>query len=933
MRRTGAVLLVVVALAGAARGAHAQVTRTIRPDTVRTLADSGRTRADSLARDTATARRRGLPRQPSREFPAPDSIMRELLGRAGFLVTRYAADSVQLLAEDREVRLAGKGLIAREGSTLEADTIRYASERCRMDASGGPHLFDSTGVLVGAGMQYDACNHTGMVERAKTDLSYGSGTWYLLGHMAFDNQEDRVYAAAASLTSCDLTDSHYHFATRQVKWVNKRLMVARPAVLYVADVPIVWLPFVFQDTRHGRRSGILAPQFGLNDIVRLNAGYQRHISNIGYYWAISDYADAQASLDWYSNTYTSINGRIRYRWLDRFLAGGIAFQELSESGGSTSRRLSWSHQQQFSLASQLTMSLDYASSSRVISHNAVDPVLAIGTIDSRLNYQQRFAWGTLNVGGSRTQSLDKPQVTTTFPTVSFTPNPIAVSKVITWSPSFSFSNNLLQNGGDAIGIAVGPGIFDSLRSSSRNTSISIGTPVRIGRWNLANSVSISDSWSNQRQTTTDTLTHVTRTSAERFETDVDWSTGVGLPVLFQGLWNLQPAINMVNTAGGAYAVRNSYTRGRFVTQNKRFQFQVSMSPTFFGLFPGFGPIQRIRHAISPSFSWAYAPAASIPLDYAMAIGNGRAPASLRQPARQTLSVGLSQNFEAKLRPPAPVARDSTRPATGEPPEGRKMKLLSIQSDGIAYDFEQAKRPGRTGWVSQTWGNTVSSDLLRGFSLRFGHDLWNGPVGYRGVRLAPVLTSMTFGFSLGASSLNIFRRLLGITPGAGAAERVDSLNLPPSPTNPGANFTNAFQRGPLATAFSSADRLTPGRGGQAFQASLNYSLQRSRSYDLVASGDSLVPAASNAVGSTPNSMVSGTMSFSPTAHWTVSWQTSYNFTQGQFSDHVIRLDRDLHDWRATFTFVKSPNGNFLFNFFIVLIDQPELKVGYDQRTVR
>ena len=62
-------------------------------------------------------------------------------------------------------------------------------------------------------------------------------------------------------------------------------------------------------------------------------------------------------------------------------------------------------------------------------------------------------------------------------------------------------------------------------------------------------------------------------------------------------------------------------------------------------------------------------------------------------------------------------------------------------------------------------------------------------------------------------------------------------------------------------------------------------------------------------------------------------TSYNFTQGEFADHVVRLDRDLHDWRATFTFVKSPNGYFLFNFNIALIAEPDLKFGYDQRNVK
>jgi hypothetical protein len=41
---------------------------------------------------------------------------------------------------------------------------------------------------------------------------------------------------------------------------------------------------------------------------------------------------------------------------------------------------------------------------------------------------------------------------------------------------------------------------------------------------------------------------------------------------------------------------------------------------------------------------------------------------------------------------------------------------------------------------------------------------------------------------------------------------------------------------------------------------------------------------------------------------------------------------MHRWRATFSFVKSPNGNFAFNFFISLRDQPDLKFQYDQQTV-
>jgi hypothetical protein len=74
------------------------------------------------------------------------------------------------------------------------------------------------------------------------------------------------------------------------------------------------------------------------------------------------------------------------------------------------------------------------------------------------------------------------------------------------------------------------------------------------------------------------------------------------------------------------------------------------------------------------------------------------------------------------------------------------------------------------------------------------------------------------------------------------------------------------------------------------------------------------------------------SFNPTRNWSLSWSTDYNLTTKEFGRHVVRLERDLRRWRATFQFLKSPNGNFAFNFFISLLDQPDIKFQYDQETV-
>jgi len=892
--------------------------------------DSGRARGDSAGADTSkVGRGAGLPSKPSRSFETPDSVTDALMKLPGFRVTRYSADSVQFLPPDKKIHFVGSALLERDNSTLQSDTIRYDERNCALTAGGSPQMFDAQGVVVGHGMLYDACNHAGIIGKGTTAFPEGSTTWYLRGNMAMDNQENRTYAAGATITSCDDPDPHYHFAAREIKMVSKNMMVARPALLYVADVPILWMPFIFQDMRHGRHSGMIPPQFGVNDIVRNSPTYHRHISNFGWYWVLGDYADAQVTTDWYAQSFWDVNARMRYRWLDRFLTGGIAYQELHEVGGSTSDRITWYHQQQFSQTSSLSAGIDYASSSRVISRNAVDPVLAVATIDSRVNYQQSFAWGSLSLGGSRTQNLDKPLVTMTLPTVAFTPNPIAIGQNVTWSPSFNLTNSLQYQQATGSYVFIAAGDSSQILSNSRQTSVSISTPFRIGRWTWSNAFSVNDQVTNAhrtllRQDPADSTRTDVRNYTGNFETDIDWSTGIGLPVLLQGSWNLQPSVSVVNKTGGAFLVRSPYSGGAFVSQGKRLGYNLSISPTFFGLFGGIGPVARFRHSISPSVSWSYSPATTVSEAYARAISTNDSVGSTQVPASQTLSFGLTQNLEAKLRPPPLPAGDTSKAATDSAAarEGPKIKLLSIQTSGLAIDLEQAKRPGHTGWTTGTLSNTFSSDLLRDFSLSTSHDLFQGTVGTAGSRFKPFLTSVSARFSLGPSFLQFLGSLFGFgsaaaPPPTAAARRdsvraADSIQVPVIP-----NY--AFQRGPLQNQPGAPDRILQRGSVGSFRASLAFDLQRTRPVP-----GQITPAT--------RSTLSGGISFAPTRNWSVSWQTLYDFTAGKFGSHVLTLNRTMHDWHATFSFVQSPNGNVVFNFNITLVDQPEIKFDYDQRNL-
>lgn len=911
-RRTiGAAGIGLLCLALASGEARAQ--EPMRPDTV-----PGDTLAQPL--DTAAARRLGLPNAPSRAFPAADSVLRALLARSGYTVTRYAGDSVTLVGATGEITLVGAVLVEQEGILLEADTVRFHQPSCRLLADGSPALFESGTVLVGEGMHYDTCERFGTVASALTSFQQSGVTWYLRGGLGVDSASVRVYGASNDMTSCDLPSPHYHFAAERVKWVTNTIMVARPAVLYVRDVPILWLPFIFQDMRPGRRSGLLVPRFGLSDLVRPSAGYRRHVSNIGYYVVLNDYLDVQASLDWFSGNYLAVNGQVRYRWLDRFLSGGLAVSRIFEEGGSRSLRLQWNHQQSFDQRTRLTSSVDFATSARVVQRNAVDPQVQTATLSSRINFSKQLAWGTIALGGSRSQDLSNGTVSQTLPSVSLAPRPINLGPNVTWSPSLSATNSQTFDQRPAVLFPRAPSdgteVVDSLFPDTRTTSLSFSTPLRVGRWNWSNSVSVRDFRTTRPPPPLvlpdpdDPSDTITVFYGEDFRTEVDWNTGINLPTLFSGTWKLQPSVGIRNTTGGAFLLKNRFTGGGFVSQGKRLAFSASLSPTLFGFFPGFGPLERIRHAVSPSVQWSYAPEAAVPEAYARALNPANPAAARVSPALHTVSLGLSQTFEAKLEPPPGDTAQDPRAA-------RKIKLLAVQTSSVQYDFEQAKLPGRTGWRTQTLSNTFTSDLLPGFSLSTVHDLWAGVVGVDTTRFDPFLQSVSARFSLSGRTLASILSLLTGRDAPPSEEADTTARSPEDPLQPAGTGL-----GPRPGLDPVLDRQTarPTRG-RGLSASFTFDDRRSRAGD----------DATSAFGA--NRTLGASLAFSPTENWSASYNTLYNFTRGEFGQHVLRLDRDLHRWRATFSFIQAPNGNFAFNFFISLMDQPDIRFNYDQRTVR
>jgi hypothetical protein len=259
---------------------------------------------------------------------------------------------------------------------------------------------------------------------------------------------------------------------------------------------------------------------------------------------------------------------------------------------------------------------------------------------------------------------------------------------------------------------------------------------------------------------------------------------------------------------------------------------------------------------------------------------------------------LSQTFEGKRKPP---------PGDTVSANDTKIRLLSISTSPITYDFEQAKKPGRTGWATQSITNSLLSDLLPGFNVSLTHDLFRGQVGSDTAKFNPFLQNVSASFAVSGNTFRSIGSIFGLG-GKGPRKKEEV------PTSYVAQSGRRSRPG----SFYSTTQAPIRRSGGVFSANFNYSLARSRP----------IPG----VPSTPDRQSLGfSTNFSPTAFWSLSWSSQYNITDGKFESQVVRLERDLHEWRASFNFTRNPNGNFAFFFSIYLTDLPELKFDYDQTT--
>lgn len=935
---------------------------------------------------------------PLVEWPQADSLTQALLAREGYVATRYCADTVAFDPQAGTLRLIGNAAVERAGTTLVGDSILYRdstrtlfafAEEGRVVRLRDPSQADD---IVAERIQYDIASRTGIVWNVRTSLVSGE-RWFLRAHRAVPQLADSArgeqtafFGIRGELTSCNLEEPHYHFEAQQLKMISKNIMVVRPAVLYIRDIPVMWLPFVFQDLRDGRRSGLLTPQLGFSDIVRNSPSYRRQVENLGYYFAISDYMDARAWLDWRSGArgddtdpgWIRYSGEWNYNWIDRFLRGRIGANHHRLQSGARATGLSWQHSQQFSMNSSLSANVNYSTNTSVRRRTGMLANEVLGTISSQVNYQQRLGPVSLQLGGTRTQYPGRPQVDQSLPSIGLSTGPLNLASWLVWTPNLNISNrqslNLPPQGVYSYRyFRDETGALDStvVDRDQRSSSLRFDTPLQIFGFSWRNSFRVDDTehdYPEPREiiNVRDTSDRAVRIFDRTYLTQIHWETGIQLPGISRGRWNISPGISISNVdPSNGFWVRSERTGGEYVRQSKRLQYSLSARPTFYGLWPGIGNFGRFRHAVSPSVSWSYAPEGNVSDAFLAAIGATR-PTYTGALAQNRITVGLNHNIEARLRTPG-----DTAPQTGE-----KIKLLSMDFSQVSYDFQRAaeirrraREAGRpepglsAGFATDRFSYSLRSDLLPGFDVRVDYSLFQGSTQTDTARFDPYREgiSASLRFDRRTNPMVILSRIFG--------KAVPPQSPEPEQTMAGEPTDEEFSRQigamPLAGQSRQAELMVPQTAG--LTANFTFSSQRRRppsggeviefdpriqceillgnplQYQLCIDNALANPVLDDTLNQTttggpvfrypPTETLQSSIGTNITPHWAMQWQTTYDFRRRSFASHTVSLQRELHDWRAIFAFTQAPNGNFAFNFFIALKAQPDLKFDYNSRTYR
>jgi lipopolysaccharide assembly outer membrane protein LptD (OstA) len=781
------------------------------------------------------------------------------------VVYASGSDSLIFFVKERKMAIYGEGKINYKKSEIKSANIFLDFENYDIEAIGvskdsvsneligAPVLSEAGEIYEGRRMKYNFKTGQGNLSAFDTELEGG----FYHGEKIKKVTKDTYFIEDGIYTTCDEKDAHYYFYSPKMKVIQKEELAAELIWLNFGDVPVpIPLPFIIIPLQSGRRSGLIAPVFG-ND-----ARYGTYFQRFGYFWAINDYTDINATADYYTRGSYSLNSRFRYA--NRYNYTGYVegsyrdFTQGETTDPGYSEQIDWRvrlfHNQTITPTLQFKANLEFASQN----------FLQTGTVDfndilrneiisnATLSKTWDESGNSASINYNRRQVLETNDIYEVLPSALFRKAqsyPFRSSASETdkeWYELFGYSySGQFQNRRNKV-----QGDLDA--RAGLQHSITTDMSPKIGYFTTAPKLGFDSKWYNEQ--------------IEQYA--VTSSTGKD-SIITKDV----KKIGLVNT----------------------FDLGLSSSTKFYGMFNinSIG-INAIRHTVTPSLTYSYRPDFSKSEwgyfgEYTTSDGKvvkynkyqKEVYGGATSGEQQNLTFSLGNNFELK------TISDLTDTTSKE----KKIQLLNLTL-GTGYNF--AADSLNFADINLTYRTQVGDLLDLSGSSRF----------------------TPYDYTTNTSRINKYL----IDAGKGLL-RLTGLNFSVSTSLSGEKFASAEGESNQQTSddeFGLIDQesksVYQGIYNQQdpdftipWQISLTYNYNLNRT---------------NPGSPVTYSNLSGSLSFSLTRNWKFDVTGSYDFESKEFAAPQIRISRDLHCWIMNFTW--NPIGTYTGFLFEIRVKAPQLQ---------
>ena len=595
-------------------------------------------------------------------------------------VNYSAEDSITFDYVRSRANLYGGSKVQYQNLELEADIINIAIDSSLVHATGRA---DSLGNVTGKPLfrqgsdeyEPDSISYNFKSRKAFISNVYTQqGEGYM---KSLDGKRDSMgtmYVKKAFYSTCDADNPHFYLNMTRAKMRPGKDVVFGPTYLVVCDVPLpLAIPYGFFPFKDKYSSGFIMPSYG----DETSRGF--YLREGGYYFAFNDYIDAKVLGDIYTKGSWTLSAQSNYKKRYRYSGNLYLSYQYTQTGEknmpdfatSKSFKLTWTHRQ-----------------------------------DPKANPTQSF---TASVNFA-TSSYERNNLTSMYNPASYTQS--------TRTSSISYSKSFPD-----IGLTLS-GTFN-LAQQVRDSSISVTLPnltIQLNRfypfkrkkmagkerWYEKIGMSYSGSLTNSINTKEDKL----------FKSSLikDWRNGMRhqIPInasfpIFKYI-NITPGITftdrmysnkiMQSWDSEKQAVKRDTVYGFYNVYN--FTTSIGANTKLYGFYtpmPWFGgkKIKAIRHMMTPTLTFSYAPDFSTPFwgfydTYERVDRKGNVSTVTYSPFSNgtygtapngmmgSLQLDISNNLEMKLR--------SKRDSTGE----KKVSLIDELGMSMSYNMAAKKKP-------------------------------------------------------------------------------------------------------------------------------------------------------------------------------------------------------------------------------------------------